>query len=161
MNQNSTLWYFAYGSNLDPDTFLQRRAMAPLRKQRGRLARFQICFDLPVGPGERGVANLIAADEGHTWGVCFELSIEDCKRLDRSEGVDLGVYDRHQVNIVDEGGNEIPAFTYISKHRAAARKPSPRYIGLILKGAREHRLPTDYVCYLESFEVAVDERTSS
>ena len=53
-----TLWYFAYGSNLDPGTFLGRRRMRPLDTRVGRLDGFELRFDLPVGPGERGVANV-------------------------------------------------------------------------------------------------------
>jgi len=33
-----------------------------------------------------------------------------------------------------------------------------RDIGLLLEGARQHGLPPDYVQFLESFELAVDER---
>src|SRR5262249_34573040 len=54
------LWYFAYGSNLCRATFIERRRMSPLEIRRARLDGYRLTFDLPVGPGERGVANLVA-----------------------------------------------------------------------------------------------------
>ena len=40
----------------------------------------------------------------------------------------------------------------------SGRKPSARYLGLLLEGAREHGLPADYVAQLEKLELAHDER---
>jgi hypothetical protein len=37
-------------------------------------------------------------------------------------------------------------------------KPSLRYIGLLIEGAAQHGLPPDYLDYLESFDLATDER---
>jgi len=38
------------------------------------------------------------------------------------------------------------------------RKPSLRYIGLLIEGAAQHGLPPDYLDFLESFDLATDER---
>ena len=43
-------------------------------------------------------------------------------------------------------------------NRTTGRKPSARYLGLLLEGAREHALPQDYLRRLEGLELAVDER---
>jgi len=40
----------------------------------------------------------------------------------------------------------------------AGRKPSARYLRLLVEGAREHGLPREYVTFLESHELARDER---
>jgi len=158
MTDDSPVWYFAYGSNLDRVTFIEQRRMNPLQQRVCRLAGYRITFDLPVGPGERGVANLQPADGESVWGVAFQLSQDDGRRLDQSEGVDFGADDRHAVRPVDRSGQAVEAFTYVSRHSAPGRKPSPRYIGLILRGARENQLPIEYVRELEALELAVDER---
>ena len=54
----NALWYFAYGSNMSPAIFVERRGMHPLATQRARLEGYRLCFSIPVGPGERGVANV-------------------------------------------------------------------------------------------------------
>ena len=153
-----TLWYFAYGSNLDTGTFLGRRRMRPLETRVGVLAGFELRFDLPVGPGERGVANVAPLEESSVWGVAYRLTHAEAERLDGTEGVHHGAYARLDVQVRDERGELIPAFTYHSGRGVTGRKPSRRYLGLILAGARHHGLPAEWVARLRALELAVDER---
>ena len=154
----SAVWYFAYGSNLCRATFEERRAMRPLARHVGRLAGWRLCFDLPVGPGERGVANLVADAAAAVHGVAYQLSFDEAERLDRTEGVGAGFYRREPVCVERPDGVLLDAFTYVSPHGVVGRKPSARYLGLLLDGAREHALPAAWIAHLESFELAVDER---
>jgi cation transport regulator ChaC len=156
------LWYFAYGSNLCPETFTGRRALAPRAAHAAWLDHFALRFDLPVGPGERGVANLACVPGARTWGVAYEISVDDALRLDRSEGVHRGWYDRVAVSVRrPEAREPITAFTYQSRFAVLGRKPSGRYLALLLDGARHHGLPGEWIAWLESLELAVDERTAS
>jgi cation transport regulator ChaC len=152
------VWYFAYGSNLDPGTFLGRRGIRPHSVCCARLDGYRLVFDLPVGPGERGVANLRPASGAGVHGVAYEISAEQADFLDRTEGVHRRYYRRQDVNLVGAGGEAIEAFTYVSNRGVAGRKPSRRYLGLLLRGARHHGLPDDWVGYLRSLELARDER---
>jgi hypothetical protein len=159
---DGTVWYFAYGSNLAPSTFTGRRGIRPLDAQAGWIDDFSLCFDLPVGPGERGVANVSVCAGSRIWGVAYRITIEDAERLDRTEGVDRGYYRRAPVTvrrIVPAAA--LDAFTYQSGHGVAGRKPSARYIGIILEGARHHALPAEWIAYLEALELAVDERLAA
>ena len=153
----ATLWYFAYGSNMSPAVFLERRRMHPLDARRARLDGYRLCFTLPVGPGERGVANVEPAVAAHVWGVAYRIALAESAHLDRTEGVPGGLYERLPVAI-DTGAVRLPAFTYRSSFASPGRKPSARYLGLLLDGARRHDLPSEYVRRLESLELAVDER---
>ena len=152
------LWYFAYGSNMQRATFVERRGMKPQRSVWGRLPGYRLTFDLPVGPGERGVANLIADASGTTYGVLHLISSEEFDVLDRTEGVNNGFYTRLAVEVTDRGGTRTPAWTYVSTFGVPGRKPSARYIGLLLEGALEHELPEEYLHVLRAFDLAVDER---
>ena len=154
----SDLWYFAYGSNLCRATFEERRGMQPVAREIGRLAGWRLSFDLPVGPGERGVANLVADPTAKVHGVAYHLSEADASRLDRTEGVGVGYYWREPVELELYGGARLGAFTYVSVRGVAGRKPSARYMGLLLDGAREHALSSEWIRHLEAFELAVDER---
>jgi cation transport regulator ChaC len=154
----AAIWYFAYGSNLCRATFLGRRRMRPLETRVGRLDGYRLCFDLAVGDGERAVANLAADMDAHVWGALYLLTAQYCEILDRTEGVPAGVYRRRDISVVDGAGAAVAAFTYESSLRHAGRKPSPRYMSLLLSGAREHGLPDAYVNHLRSFSLARDER---
>jgi gamma-glutamylcyclotransferase len=152
------LWYFAYGSNMQRATFVARRGMRPRRSVAGYLAGYRLTFDLPVGPGERGVANLAADGAATTHGVLHLITPEEFTILDRTEGVGNGYYGRTAVTVVDREATRIEAWTYVSSRGAPGRKPSARYMGLLLEGAREHDLPVTYVRELEAIELAIDER---
>jgi cation transport regulator ChaC len=151
------IWYFGYGSNMSPATFLERRQMRPLQTRWGWLDGYRLSFNIPVGSCERGVANLEADDKGRTCGVLYLLPPAECDRLDGTEGVSVGLY-RRIVVAVAAGEQRVTAFTYQSSLTQAGRKPSARYMGLLLEGARHHGLPAAYIDYLESFELAWDER---
>jgi AIG2 family protein len=62
------------------------------------------------------------------------------------------------VEIDGSDGDRVPAFTYRSTLTQEGRKPSARYLGLLVEGARAHSLPPVYVTFLESHELAWDER---
>jgi hypothetical protein len=155
---DGAIWYFAYGSNMSPTIFLERREMHPLAASRARLDGYRLIFDIPVGSGERGVANVEPSAGAHVWGVAYLLLLEECERLDRTEGVHSGLYARIAVDVLLGGERRLVAFTYRSSIAVNGRKPSPRYIALLIEGARRHRLPADYVTSLEALELAVDER---
>jgi cation transport regulator ChaC len=154
----SVLWYFAYGSNMCASTFVERRGIHPLEARRARLDAHRLCFNLPVGPGERAVANVEPDADACTWGVAYLISAEQAEHLDRTEGVHRGAYARSAVTIELESAERLAAFTYRSALTCEGRKPSARYLQLLLAGAREHGLPAEYVRALEALELAWDER---
>lgn len=153
-------WYFAYGSNMQRATFIERRGMQPLAARRAYLDDHRLCFDLPIGSGERGVANLRIEPGVRTWGVAYLLTHDACAFLDRTEGLDRGFYRRLSIVVAADDGERLPAFAYQGERRDPRRKPSARYLGILLAGARELALPADYVAWLEAFPLAVDERVT-
>ncbi len=158
-DHDETLWYFAYGSNMSPGTFSGRRNIQPLETRWGWLHGYDLRFDLPVGAGERACANITAQPGARIAGVLYRITREAADHLDRTEGVPQGVYRRIDVEVaVGAGQEELAAFTYQSSLGTPGRKPSARYLGLLLDGARAHDLPADYVTWLEGFDLALDER---
>ncbi len=158
---DETLWYFAYGSNLHDAIFRERRSIRAREVRRGCLDGFRLRFNLPVGPGERGVANIEPATGSSIFGALYLLTPADCERLDRSEGVHFNAYRRITVTIRLDDGTTCSAFTYRADRTHDARKPSARYLALVVEGARQRGLPAEYVRWLESLELAHDERTSA
>ncbi|MAE93824.1 MAG: hypothetical protein CL910_04120 [Deltaproteobacteria bacterium] len=143
---------------MDPRTFLGRRKMRPLHVQVARLDDHALRFDLPVGKGERAVANVTPLRGEHVWGVAYEIEGRQASQLDRTEGVHVGAYLRRAIELRAKDGSRFGAFTYCSSRGVPGRKPSRRYMGLLLHGARHHGLPDDYVTWLRSLELAPDER---
>jgi cation transport regulator ChaC len=152
--------YFGYGSNMNRGIFENRRGMRPIQERTALLENYRLCFNLPIGPGERGVANLEPHLGARTWGVLYLITTEQSEHLDRTEGVSLGRYRRIPVSLIVDGDEQISAFTYQSLRVNWKRKPSQRYISLLIEGAVQHGLPADYIVYLRRFGLAVDERLS-
>jgi cation transport regulator ChaC len=157
---SGALWYFAYGSNMSRAIFVDLRRIEPLAARPAWIDGYRLVFDIPVGKGERGVASLATEHGARTHGVLYRLTPEQGEHLDHTEGVHFGVYQRIAVEVSTAHGDRISAFTYQSSRTSEGRKPSPRYLGLLLDGAREHGLPQDYVQFLQSFELARDERST-
>ena len=153
-------WYLAYGSNMNRGIFQSRRGMHPIQAQPALLENYRLCFNLAIGTGERGVANLESEAGARIWGVLYLITLEQSEHLDRTEGVPRGAYRRTPVSPIVDGGEQIAAFTYQSDRISPGRKPSPRYLCLLIEGAVQHGLPADYLRYLRNFELAVDERLS-
>ena len=153
-------WYFAYGSNMNRGIFESRRGMRPIKAQPALLENYRLRFNLAIGPGERGVANLESQAGARTWGVLYLITVEQGGHLDRTEGVPRGAYRRIPVRAIVDRSEQIAAFTYQSVRVTLGRKPSPRYIGLLIEGAVQHGLPPGYIRYLREFELAADERLS-
>ena len=132
--------------------------MRPLATSIARLDEFALVFDLPVGKGERAVANLQPQPGADVWGIAYELTAPEFERLDRTEGVPRGAYRRVPVSLVLPAGDTLAAFTYQSERGVPGRRPSRRYLGLLLAGARHHGLPGPYVERLRALPIAIDER---
>src|SRR5260370_39281611 len=153
-------WYLAYGSNMNRGIFESRRGMRPIQAQPALLENYRLRFNLAIGPGERAVANVESQAGARIWGVLYLITVEQSAHLDRTEGVPKGAYRRIPVRAIVDGSEQIAAFTYQSDRISLGRKPSPRYIGLLIEGAIQHRLPPSYLRYLRNFELAADERLS-
>lgn len=160
MSSGEHVWYFGYGSNVDPRTFLGRRRMRPIETVAAELRDWRLVFDLGIGPGERGVANVRPAPGERICGVAYLLVHREAARLDRTEGVHRGVYRRQPVELALGDGRAVEAYTLRSEHGAEGRKPSRRYLGLLLAGARHHDLPKEWITWLRAHELAVDERSA-
>jgi len=147
------VWYFAYGSNMQPATFRGRRGIAARQAIPARLAGWQLVFDKPpLLPMGQGMANIVATDGAHVLGVAYAVTAEDLAHIDLTEGVLIDNYRRVAVRIapLDGAGPELEAFTLTSDRRDASLRPSARYMALLIEGARAHGLPPDYVAWLEA-----------
>lgn len=153
--------YFAYGSNMDPATLGGRRGIAWTRAVPARARGWRLALDKPslLGTGE-GMATIVRDDRAAVWGVLYEISREDFEHLELTEGVRIGHYER--VNLVvepaapwdDAVASPVPAFTLSSDRREDGVRPTERYVGLLVAGAKAHGLPEPWIAMLKGIEAA-------
>jgi hypothetical protein len=155
--------YFAYGSNLDPD---QMRTRCPESRVVGlaALPDHRLTFPLHSESWGGGAAGVSHAHGSTVWGVLYELSESDLASLDRHEGWKgpgdhHNLYDRELATVeltrADDGSvpRRVRATTYFAR-TLNPTPPSRRYLDAVLKGARHHRLPPEYIEWLAAGEVA-------
>jgi hypothetical protein len=135
--------YFAYGSNL-ASRRLQDRVPGARARGRARLAGWRLVADKPGRDGSAKV-NIVRDPGTFVWGALWELALPDLARLDRHEGG----YERFEVMVNADAG-AVAATTYLSRLHGAQPGLERGYKELILEGAREQRLPPEWVAFLES-----------
>lgn len=143
-DDEDTLAYFAYGSNLSSRRLCSRVPGAvPLGP--AVLQGHRRVFDKPSrdGSGKAGcVATGNARDRVHGGLVRIpRLALADLDRAEGADGPDPG-YRRAGV-VVATGAGPVPAFTYLALRRRPGLRPYPWYLGHLLVGAREFGLPLD------------------
>ncbi len=134
--------YFAYGSNMDPKQ-MASRCPGAMAVGRARLADYELAFvwDSPGWGG--GVATVVPSSGREVWGVLWDLTDEHAEALDRYEGVAIGAYVREHLDVeADEG--LVNALIYLATD-TREKLPSGRYVDALVRGAKAHGLPADYV----------------
>jgi gamma-glutamylcyclotransferase (GGCT)/AIG2-like uncharacterized protein YtfP len=59
-------------------------------------------------------------------------------------------YQKIQISLIDAGGKQIEATTYIAKNQKMNLKTSSEYVKHILEGIQEHNIPEEYRRYVRS-----------
>ncbi len=138
-----TILYFAYGSNMLSSRITKR---VPSAKAVGRAALYDWCiaFSKKSKDGS-GKANLFQKTGFITWGILYEISIDEINKLDK---VEKG-YTRKTVNVKKDNGEITEAETYISDNLIDNPVAYDSYKQMLISGAIEHNLPAEYVLYLQ------------
>ena len=157
---DGSCWYFAYGSNMARGTFIERRRMQPsacAAPTSTTIASASICRSGRASAVSRTSSPRRRADLGRRLSSLGAA----CAFLDRTEGVDRGLYRRLPIEVVADaarGRDGAPQRSRIEASAVIRAGSRRRYLGLLLAGARELALPAEYVAWLESFPLAIDER---
>jgi hypothetical protein len=161
--------YFAYGSNLDTD---QMRERCPGLQLVGvaMLRDHKLTFPLFSEGWGGGVVSVQLSHGKDVWGVLYELGEEDLRALDAQEGFRTpgdahNLYEREPiwVELVRPEDGSVPrrvrCWIYLAR-TANPSLPSRRYMDTVLKGARAHRLPDDYIAALTRLPVLAEDEPS-
>lgn len=135
--------YFAYGSNM-ASARLEARVPSARPLGAARLADFAWRCN-KHGADDTAKANLVHETGAETWGVLYEIDARSLEVLDRVEGG----YERVAVTVM-RGDEQLRAHTYVSEQLIEVGTPASWYLGLVVSGAREHGLPTEWIDSLEA-----------
>jgi gamma-glutamylcyclotransferase (GGCT)/AIG2-like uncharacterized protein YtfP len=133
--QADDVWYFAYGSNMNPARMIERN-MNFTRRMSGTLKGYHLAFN-KIAYNKPGVAfaNIMPSDEGVVNGIMYRFPFRDLPNLDLKEGVSLGHYFRKEVQILTSNGMQ-GAVCYIACDDKVADglAPEAEYVNHILCG---------------------------
>jgi len=148
---------FSYGSHLDPDLM---KARCPEHHVVGMAAlhEYRLVFPLYSQDWGGGVASVQPHHGDMVWGIVFDLNGPDLASLDadqgyRGPGDQHNVYDREllTVELIRPDDASVPrrlrAYVYVARPSNPSPPTTP-YLEIVVRGARHHRLPDDYVAAL-------------
>jgi len=149
----TSVWYFAYGSNMHSATLRGRRGVAWKRALPARAPGWRIVFDKPpLVPVGESYANLVGDASSETFGVVYEVSAEDLEHIELTEGVRIENYARVAITVVPltAPAEPVVAATLVSERRDPSLLPSERYMACVVAGATEHGLPPEWIAFLRA-----------
>lgn len=152
-DKNNDLYYFAFGSNLEPGVFMTRRKMKPTEIIPGVLPKWQLIFDYAGLPGiEPCFGNIKANEIAEVHGIAYKITTKEFDYLLSTEG---SSYTTIAVDIQAYDGRVITAYTLVVPQSSTFilktfDVPSKRYMNLIRSGAKYHQLHPSYIEYLQS-----------
>lgn len=139
MTDGATVYYFAYGSNADPDRF-RARVGDWVSRRPAWLADHALRFADSVRSEGGGGAVVDAVAGGRVAGVVFEITPEQLAAMDREEfdpERDTEKAGRRLRRTVHVDGRPVDAELYTVEDGGGLCAPSDRYLGFILRGLED------------------------
>lgn len=147
--------YFAYGSNMSA-TRLRRRVPSAEAFSAARLAGHRLVFH-KVGRDGSAKCDVLATqvENDVVYGVVYRIDPAHKPRLDAAEGLGKG-YAEKTVQVECTDGGNATVFLYYATHIDPDLRPYTWYKAHVLRGAREHGLPSRYIALIEGIETVED-----
>ena len=147
---------FAYGSNM-LSARLRERKRCPSAKPLcvAELNGFMLRWHKRSkdGSGKCDIVS-VSSPKAHVFGVLYRVAVSERCALDKAEGLGKG-YAKICINVVCKGGPKT-AEAYQATDIDQSRRPYSWYRALVVAGAREHRLPEEYISQLEAVATQED-----
>jgi cation transport regulator ChaC len=142
------IWYFAYGSNMNParlaDQRLKEHAVQMGPRIGGRLDGWRLVFNkIARAPEGAAAGNIVEAPGEAVHGTLNQMPDAGLAVLDIWEGVAGGHYARRIVPVVrSDTGETVEAVTYIALKVGDGLRPTREYLAHLLAG--KDLLPAAY-----------------
>jgi len=159
--------YFAYGEKMfSPQLFCVVPGAVCLGI--GKIMGYKLYFHNRGHDDPSGKCNIVPVKDSNSevFGVLYEIPSQDRYLLDKAEGLGYGNQDItlqvFPVKMVDNAmvtqSEGLFSFTYIAHKDNVFEDlvPFTWYKEMVISGAREHHLPSDYIHHLEQYAAAPD-----
>jgi len=149
MDNDEYVWKFGFGSNLSIENLENKKSIKVFEWYPCYLTGWALCFNLVFQRKiEPAYANIVPSEKDTVHGSVCRISKENGSKLDTQERT----YQIKVVEVVCYDGRKINAEVYVGKETAIPCHifPSRRYLHLIIAGAKEVGLESDYIEMLES-----------
>ena len=145
---------FAYGSNM-PTTRLRERGPSATLVGVAKLKGYELRWHKRSRDGS-GKCDIVPATspEARVLGVLYRIAEYEKRNLDRAEGLGHG-YAEIDIEVLCDG-TPIAAKAYQATDIDHSLRPYSWYRALVVAGAREHRIPEDYIALLEAVATQED-----
>lgn len=146
------MWYFAYGSNMNPER-MRKRGVDFKQRRKGILRGYCLVFNkIATGFPGAGYANIVPDESGLVEGILYEVEKDDIEnKLDRYEGYPVH-YKTYEMKVELEDGTEVDATVYVASEEYVAEglMPTRDYLDHLLKGS--DLLSEDYRAWLANHQ---------
>ena len=140
-------WRFGFGSNMSVANMAQKKNLTVLNHAPGMLRGWRLAYFAAIACVEPGFAMVEeAGEEDEVHGLCFEIPVDQARRLDEQESG----YDVVEADVQLYSGEVKQAGFYKTKTAKSDPNilPSKRYALLLARGAKEAGLKDWYVAKL-------------
>jgi hypothetical protein len=120
-----------------------------------KLADHQLAFFGNSVVWDGGEESVIPAAGQDVWGVIYELTPSDKDKLDDCQDAlfdGTGDYFHSPAKVTDQEGKVYTVLLYKKAKLGTPQQPSQEYLNVIVQGAVDHQLPSDYVEQLRGME---------
>ena len=151
---------FAYGSNMSTE-FIREYCPSAAFVMRANLPNFRIEFRRYSENLAGGISSIIEAPGEMVKGVIYEIDGKEILALDILEDVPQGIYRRDTFLVLGEDGKWHRADLYRVAKPSGPYPPSKRYVDLMVAGAKEHQIDSEYTARLVSLRLSLDLESES
>lgn len=146
---DSVIYYFGYGSNLDESYFKQWTPSAK-RVATAQLPNYEIQFRKYSTDLKGGISSIIPKPGGLVEGVVYTIDKKEMEALDILEDVPLGIYNRETFKVIAKDGTWYNADLYYVANPKGPFTPSLKYLSYMIKGAKAQGINKPWINYLEA-----------
>ena len=148
-DDDSVLYYFGYGSNLD-ETYFKQWTPSAKRVTTAHLPNYEIQFRKYSTDLDGGISSIVPKPGGLVQGVVYTIKKEEIEALDILEDVPLGIYNRETFKVISPDGKWYNADLYYVANPKGPYTPSLTYLGYMIKGAKAQGINQPWIDYLEA-----------
>jgi hypothetical protein len=135
---------------MNQGVFIERRGIDPKFTAAAKISGWQLAMEHPGVPFVEPVfATIKQRKNAEVHGVLYEIMDRDFERISNSEGA---AYRLVWLNNIECEGKMRRGCTFVSPESCIGRKPSRRYMQILIEGAKENNLPKSYIADLENIK---------